>query len=183
MKFMRSSLAFSLALACSGIANSALACSPAHINTPQELIALADGIYRVKPVAYGLPKPSSRIFPWPDTQVRLKVLATIKGTPQSELQVPGDLGRENDPNDHPVPYEFVRPGGRSGNCYAVTYRKASQYLLFVKDGSPYWSPLAPTTEQVSGPMDPWVIWVMEQLTAPAERPNNSFKPNPHRGGA
>lgn len=171
MNLFRSAAIAMIVIASVATVSPVLACSPMHIDTPLQLVEMAEGIYRVSPVAYAAPQPSSRISPWPDTQVRFEVLAVLKGVQRASLQLPGELGREDDPNDHPVPYEFVRPGGRSGNCYAVTFRKGREYLLFVKNDTAYWSPLAPTTEQVSGPDDPWVIWVKEQLVVPAKRPN------------
>jgi len=35
-----------------------------------------------------------------------------------ELILNGQLEDRDDYNDRGVPYEFVRPGGRKGNCYA-----------------------------------------------------------------
>jgi hypothetical protein len=44
------------------------------------------------------------------------------------------------------------------------YRRGAEYLLLLTreqagELTPYWSPLAPTNEQVSGPDDPWIQWV------------------------
>jgi hypothetical protein len=68
----------------------------------------------------------------------------------------------DDFNDRPVPYDWVRSSGTSGSCFAFDYREGAEYLLFLRSIggvlTPYWAPLAPTNEQVTGPEDPWVIW-------------------------
>jgi len=162
-----------------------LACSPRKIDTPQELVHSADAIYHVRAGDQALDPPSSSRMPqpWPNARVTFRVLSVLKGARRSMIQLPANLVPKPDPNDRPVPYDFVRPGGRRGNCYAVTFRRGQDYLLFLKSGTPYWSPLAPTTEQVIGTNDPWLIWVRQELAKPAERSNNSFKPNPLRGSA
>ena len=165
--------------------SSSLACSPRKVSTPQELVSGADGIYHVR-ASNEIPGPpsSSRMpRPQPNAQVTFRVLSILKGTRRTMLLLPANFVSETDPNDQPVPYDFVRPGGRWGNCYAVTFKQGQEYLLFLKGGTPYWSPLAPTTEQVIGTTDPWLIWVRRELAKQAERPNSSFKPNPHQGGA
>lgn len=110
------------------------------------------------------------------TQVTFSVLRVLKGElPGGELTFNGVLTDRNDSNDRPVPYDFVRRGGRSGNCFALNYRQGAEYLLMLRRGdsdadaqpktlTPYWSPLAPTNEQVLGANDdPWVAWVTRQL--------------------
>ena len=155
-------------------APSSLACSPRKISTPQELVSGADGIYHVR-ASNEIPGPpsSSRMpRPQPSAQVTFRVLSILKGTRRTMLLLPANFAPEADPNDGPVPYDFVRPGGRWGNCYAVTFKQGQEYLLFLKGGTPYWSPLAPTTEQVIGTTDPWLIWVRRELAKPTERSNN-----------
>ena len=130
----------------------AWACSPRSIDTPQQLVQGATGIYHVR--------ATSALA---GAHLRFKVLSVLKGSPKSFLRLPGSFVIEGDPNDHPAPYNFVRPGGRHGNCFATTYKQGQDYLLFLKDGTPYWSPLAPTNEQLSGASDPWLLWVEAQL--------------------
>jgi hypothetical protein len=111
-------------------------------------------------------------------QVRFTVLKVLKGTlPPGELVFNGELTAEDDPNDRPVPYDFVRPGGRAGNCFALGYRRDADYLLLLRRGdhpayaqskelTPCWSPLAPTNEQLfGGGEDPWLVWVVRQLSS------------------
>jgi hypothetical protein len=81
----------------------------------------------------------------------------------------------DDRNDRPVPYDFIRPGGRGGNCFALAYRPGAEYLLLLRRGehssdaqptdlTPYWASLSPTNEQLlEGSNDPWVVWVSQEL--------------------
>ena len=47
----------------------------------------------------------------------------------------GRIVSRDDFNDVSMPYGVVRPGDRSGNCYALTYRLESHYLLFLRDAA------------------------------------------------
>lgn len=38
----------------------------------------------------------------------------------------------DDWNDKPAPYDFVRPTGRIGSCYTNQYRAGAEYLVFLK---------------------------------------------------
>lgn len=101
-------------------------------------------------------------------QIRFRVLGVHKGTAMRQLILNGRFEDRNDYNDQSVPYDFVRPGGRKGNCFALTYRKGGEYLLMLQaDGknawSPYWTALSPTNEQITGKTDPWLAWVLGQL--------------------
>ncbi|HUF73324.1 MAG TPA: hypothetical protein VMR74_10545, partial [Gammaproteobacteria bacterium] len=99
--------------------------------------------------------------------VEFQVLRVLKGELSSRvISFDGHIVSRNDFNELPVPYPFIRPGGRSGNCYALEYRLGSQYLLILrtphnaedaKTLTPYWSPLAPTNEQIRGSQDPWLV--------------------------
>jgi hypothetical protein len=107
--------------------------------------------------------------------VSFHVLQTLKGAAaRDDLRVEGEVATEDDRNDAAVPYDFVRPGGRHGNCYAFGYRRGAEYLLFLKsidvqgqpvELTPYWAPLSPTNEQVSGEDDAWVRWVGAEVRA------------------
>jgi hypothetical protein len=93
------------------------------------------------------------------------------------IRIPGSLTDRDDFNDAPFPYDFVRPAGRTGNCYATTYRVGRWYLLLLKKTAPtldaapfatfsftpYWEALAPTNEQISGLDDRWVVWVRQHI--------------------
>src|SRR5258706_3306704 len=79
----------------------------------------------------------------------------------------GYLSDTDDFNDVPVPYTFVRPNGRSGSCFAFTYKQGAQFLLFLKKTetgyTPNISPLGPNNEQLRSADDPWLKWVKEHL--------------------
>lgn len=154
----RLSLVLALAIAASAIAMPASACKVNDVLTPTELVKEADGIYHVRAEAYATrPDPSK---PPTSPVVRFSVLAAIKGAEQkADFNFVGVLVDRNDPNDTPVPYDIVRSAGRHGDCFAKQYRAGGEYLMFIKSGTPYWSALAPTNEQVRGESDPWLVWV------------------------
>jgi hypothetical protein len=79
------------------------------------------------------------------------------------VTVYGQTARYDGPNDGTAPYDFVRRGGRHGNCFASDYKSGGQFLLFLRGGTVHWSPLAATNEEVSGPKDPWVVWLKDRL--------------------
>ena len=108
------------------------------------------------------------------TQVRFTVLAVLKGRLASPtVEFNGALSDGDDPNDRRVPFDFVRPGGRGGNCFATHYRAGAEYLLLLRRGeypphvgelTPYWAPLSPTNEQLmGGGADPWLVWVRKRV--------------------
>lgn len=108
------------------------------------------------------------------TRVRFRVLRILKGSfDGDELSFDGQVVAEDDWNDRPVPYDFVRPGGRRGNCFARDYKQGAEYLLLLDEvgtetagssgWSPYWAALGPTNEQIAGSGDPWLAWVARQI--------------------
>jgi hypothetical protein len=109
------------------------------------------------------------------TQVKFVILEVLKGRlPSSTIEFNGVLTDRDDPNDRPVPYDSVRPGGH-GACVALNYRTGAEYLLLLRRGedpawaqpnalTPYWVPLGPTNEQLfDGARDPWFVWVSREL--------------------
>ena len=150
------------------------------IPSPNELVKSAEVIVRVR-VRGISPKPGVSDLavepPWAArylTQVDAEVLEVLKGAfPSQTITFDGYAEDRDDPNGRPVPYHFVRPGGRAGSCVALGYRQGAEYLLLLKRIrapsaqadllTPYWSPLAPTNEQIFGPQDPWLGWVREEL--------------------
>jgi len=156
-------------------------CSVIRIPSPSELVKNADRIVLVQ--AEGLAtEPGSSAPSGPlassKTQIRFRVIEVLKGaTPGATITFNGSLSDHDDRNDRPAPYDFVRPDGRHGNCFALEYRQGAQYLLLLKRSSedayaqpdvltPYWAPLAPTNEQVFGAPDPWLAWVRKAVGAP-----------------
>lgn len=104
----------------------------------------------------------------PGTQVEFKVEEVLRGKKiPKTLVLRGYLNDEDDFNELPVPYKFVRMNGRSGSCFANTYRKGGEFLLFLEKTAEGYSPnisaLGPTNEQVRGGNDPWVVWVRTEL--------------------
>jgi hypothetical protein len=111
------------------------------------------------------------------TRVRFSVLQILKGDrPSTEIEFKGILRDSDDRNDRPIPYDVIRPGGRIGTCFALTYRPGAEYLLLLGRGehssyaepnelTPYWTPLGPTNEQLlDGARDPWYRWVIQQIS-------------------
>lgn len=138
-----------------------------------ELVSTADAVIRAKAVAYAREPSDPNVWTSgvPDSRVRFRVLEVIRGINISNLVLPGYLVQQDDFNDAQPPYQFVRPGGRAGSCYANSYRTDAQYLLFLKKTSTgeltvNWSPLAPVNEQLHSPDDPWLIWVRQQAHQP-----------------
>lgn len=99
--------------------------------------------------------------------VTLRVLDVLKGPLAGIfITVPGRLADYRVPAGRRPPYAEIDCEGRvpgCGSCFAQTYKASGQYLLLLKGGTPYWAPLSPTNEEVSGPDDPWVTWVRRQL--------------------
>jgi hypothetical protein len=142
----------------------AWACSVARIARPNELVRTADLIVRARAAGYVDPSAvDSRGRPL----VRFDVLEVVHGPAVERLQIRGVLTAEDDYNDKAPPYSFVRPGGRSGDCFASSYRNGGQYLLFLKHEdsgyTPYWAPLAPVNEQLRSNRDPWLVWVRRAI--------------------
>ncbi|HEX8276948.1 MAG TPA: hypothetical protein VF615_30180 [Longimicrobiaceae bacterium] len=130
----------------------------------------ADAIVRVTATGYATPPGSGpRTTGIPEATVRFRVEEVLRGPGfPREVVVNGYLTDRDDFNDVPLPYRFVRPGGRGGSCFANGYREGAQYLLFLRrtaDGyTPYHTSLGPTNEQVRGADDPWVDWARAYLS-------------------
>lgn len=151
--------------------SSAQACSVKDVVRPQELVQEADGIYHVRAAAYRLAPEPGRAARSPE--VRFDVIAVVKGPELATLHLSGVLVDKDDYNEQPVPYDFVRSAGRHGNCFATQYRKGGEFLLLLKSGTPHWSPLAPTNEQIRGESDAWLAWVKDAV-ARKGTPNGTF---------
>lgn len=151
-------------------ARTALACEATMI-TPGEMVARSDVILRARALrtvkdegyerrsaVWGYPPPEG--MPWPTVgTVEFQVLEVIKGSySHSKLELEGQTDRYQGNNRGVVPYREVRPGGH-GMCHARDYEDGVEFLLVMRDGTPYWAALAPTNEAVSGEHDPWVMWV------------------------
>jgi hypothetical protein len=140
----------------------------------------AELIVRATALGYGTaPADPRRTIFDPNSTVRFRVEEVLKGAyPANELVLHGALSNYDDYNDRAAPYDFVRPGGRYGNCYATEYRSQAQFLLVlqrtaavirsqVRASTEYtaeWHALAPTNEQLSSTEDPWLLWVRNRVS-------------------
>ncbi len=128
-------------------------CSVERVLTAVELVDRADAIVRVKALRFESRDRYGGV-------VVFAVQEALKGgVEDSVVTLRGSVDRYFGANDAKPPYEFVRPGGRRGSCFAEDYRIGAEYLVFLKGGTAYWAPLAAVNEEVSGPDDPWVWWV------------------------
>lgn len=138
----------------------ALGCSATPL-PPRQLVAQAEAIYLVRADGYQS-EPASGVR-GAGGLIRFSVVKTLKGPKVDDLRITGRLTSRPDPNNVPIPYEFVRPDGRKGDCVATAYMTGQHYLVFLQMGTPYWAPLSPVNEQVSGVQDSWVLWAQQEL--------------------
>lgn len=150
------------------------ACSRAHPFRLNELFS-ADFIVRATAIKF-IVTPDSKTMTTgvPESTIEFKVEETIWGVDvPATIVLHGYLTDRDDFNDVPLPYRFVRPGGRAGSCIANSYKKGAQFLLFLKRSPSYMSTtgyttnisaLGPTNEQIRGADDPWVRWVKAYLS-------------------
>ena len=132
-----------------------LACSVDRIPPATELVDQSELILVVR-------IPEERYAS--STNIEASVVSTLKGTyTNATFSVMGYTTQYDGPNDRPVPYDFVRPGGRHGDCFATDYKMGGYFLLLIRKDTPYWAALAPVNEEVTGTDDPWVIWVKTRL--------------------
>jgi hypothetical protein len=158
--------------------SNAMACR-APRPSPQAVVAGAELIVRATASRYvKAPEGNSRALNEPgDAKIEFNVEETLKGEDvPSTIVLNGYLTERDDFNDSPVPYDFVRPGGRGGSCSAYEYKQGAEFLLFLKriDGrlTIRWYALAPTNEQLRSADDPWIVWVRKQLKS-SERAESS----------
>ncbi|CAF1349662.1 unnamed protein product [Didymodactylos carnosus] len=149
------------------------ACSVIGISPPEELVAQANVIVRANAASYEK-EPGEEWYTTgiPTSIVKFEVKETLKGKniTAEPLLIFGYLNNYDDYNDHSPPYTFVRPNGRAGSCFANTYRKGADFLLFLvreKSGelTPYWSALAPVNEQLRSVNDKWLQWVKKTVAS------------------
>jgi len=144
-------------------------CTVSGVISNVDMVKTADSVVRATAIEYANPPrdPGIQTTGVPDSRVRFKVSETIRGQSVQDLVLPGYLVSTDDFNDRPAPYTFVRPGGRAGSCFANSYRRDAQYLLFLKqtaqgDITVNWAALAPVNEQLRSAEDPWLTWVRQQ---------------------
>src|SRR5688572_25081722 len=107
--------------------------------SPQQLVDRAEVIARVRAegladapgrpasvmecIATGREATCGNLLSASPTRVRFSVIEVLKGQLASiPIEFNGTFWDRDDRNDQPVPYDFIRPGGRGGNCFALTYR-------------------------------------------------------------
>jgi hypothetical protein len=152
-------------------------CSGGYLGTPATLVDGADVIVRA--VAIGGPEGR----PAPQGTVQFLVQERLKGEAGPELRLTGLLTAGDDFNDRDVPYDFVRRGGRHGDCFATGYKNGGTFLLFLKRDrkgqlSTQWAALKPVNEQLRGDDDPWLLWVRDRVSRGAPRTGPSPAPVP-----
>jgi len=144
--------------------------------TPSVLITRADVIVHATALEY-VKTPREKMVELDfssNGNIRFKVEQVLKGEDiPATLTIEGLLSVVDDFNDHPVPYDMVRPGGRRGPCEVYSYKKGAEFLLFLRkeDGklTPYWATMSPTNEQLRSPDDAWLKWVKEYLRTQEKR--------------
>jgi hypothetical protein len=163
---------------------------PSALSTAQQLTISSEWIVRATATDYARRPSNPDLFTTgqPDSLIRFRVDEVLKGTGvPKELAIAGYLFESDDFNDHPAPYDFVRPGGRAGSCFANSYRRGAPHLLMLRKDreghyTPYWSALDPVNEQLRSENDDWITWVRNQVyedarTAPrleADRMNVTY---------
>jgi len=167
--------AFVAAMVC---AVDAYPCKTARSVSNVDMVREADAIVRASTENYTVapraPTSSTRFDLETDSRIRFKVLEVVRGKAPADLVLPGVLVDVDDFNDQVAPYNFVRPDGRRGSCFASSYRSGGQFLLMLKkrgDGefTADWYPLAPVNEQLHSVNDPWLLWVRKQAKAPSSK--------------
>jgi hypothetical protein len=149
-------------------ASPANACSRIGPFSFKELFA-GDVIVRATAVKY-IVRPDMTMITTdvPDSTVEFKVEEILKGEGvPKKIVLNAYLSDEDDFNEMPVPYKFVRPGGRGGSCFANAYKKGAQFLLFLNKTASGYTPnisaLGPVNEQLRSETDPWLLWVKVRL--------------------
>jgi hypothetical protein len=159
-----------------GLAPPALACSVVGpLPTPQTLVKNASLIVHARAEGFAeSPGTVDNVLARTQGQVQFRVIEVLKGKLERDrIAFNGQINSQDDWNDRPVPYDFIRRGGRGGNCFALGHRVGAEYLLLLNNTaprnamltvwSPYWTPLGPTNEQIKGKDDPWLSWVRQQI--------------------
>ena len=144
--------------------------------SPSVLITRADVIVRAKTLQYVKTRREEMVeldFS-SNGNIQFKVEEVLKGEGiPATLTIEGLLSVVDDFNDHPVPYDLVRPSGRHGFCEVYIYKKDAEFLLFLRkeEGklTPYWASMSPTNEQLRSPDDAWLKWVKEYLQTQEEK--------------
>ena len=165
------------------VAAPAQPCTIVRPPSPREMVRSADVIVRAIAVQYAIPPANSGLFTTgvPDSVVRFNVVEVLKGeTVPEEVVLHGYLTARDDFNDQKPPYTFVRPGGRSGSCFANSYRRGAEFLLMLQgSGTSFtinWYALGPVNEQLRSRDDRWLVWVRQEVKREAPLPIRRLQP-------
>jgi len=175
---MRKTLSFALTITTFilALATPITACLGPPPLSPSGLITRADVIIRATALQY-VKTPREEMVELDfssNGNIQFKVEEVLKGEGiPATLSIEGLLSVVDDFNDHPVPYDLVRPGGRRGSCEVYSYKKDAEFLLFLRkeEGklTPYWASTSPTNEQLRSRDDAWLKWVKEYLRTQEKR--------------
>lgn len=149
------------------------ACTALGTPNAAKMCLEADDIVRATAVRYVKRTESKYITNGvPDSKVEFHVEQVLKGDSSlKNVLLNGYLSDKDDLNDMPVPYKFVRPNGRTGSCFANTYKRGAQFLLFLKISREVkappvttkftvdFAPTAPVNEQLHSKNDPWLYYI------------------------
>ena len=172
MEKIKHRLLFASSLICflSIFVTSVKPCSRGGPFTFGELFDNTDVIVRATALKYAKAPgdPNIRTTGEPDSVIQFKIEEVLRGKNLPDyILLNGYLSDTDDYNETPVPYTFVRPNGRSGSCFANTYKQGAQFLLFLKKVDSKYTPnisaLGPTNEQLRSENDPWQQWVKDYL--------------------
>ena len=135
---------------------------PDMVARTERIVDSATAIVLVRALGYRESRPGLA----DSSVVEFTVIERLRGTDSlQQLAVSGRVVGNDDYNPGSVPFTNVRPAGNRGSCFADEYRAGAQYLLLLRDGTPYWRALAPVNEQVRGLTDPWVRWVRRRIAS------------------
>ena len=122
---MRVCIIPAIVLGCT-LASASFACSPIKpLPSPDELVRLSEVILRARVLGISDQPGDSGVTAEDSTQVDFVVVEILKGAfPSRVITFNGHTVERDDPNDRPIPYDFVRPGGRTGTATRSAIGKA-----------------------------------------------------------
>ena len=94
----------------------AFPCKVSHVRTAQEITRDSDAIILAEVTGYARKNEHGG-------DVTFRILEVLKGSVTAgQIILGGQTDTYDGPNDRLPPYDFVRQGGRQGNCYASDYK-------------------------------------------------------------
>jgi hypothetical protein len=140
---------------------------PNTVEGIRSIVRAAETIVRVRALEQRR-LPEMRGFP--PAEVEFQVLEVLKGAElPASFWMRGAISETADFSPGEVPYMEMRRGVGGGSCHAYFYARGAEFLLLLREAhgefAPYWAPLMPTNEQVTGEANPWVVWVRSEIEA------------------